>query len=116
MSEVDYNQDLPSAEREPHTQAHKIDITLEKAQSTASNDLPCRCCPRHVREARRPPVGVWPVAQIIVEFEAVQTAWGRQSVQAMGYMVSFSVLDICTHLTLNGAEVQEGTCRHVSNT
>lgn len=89
MSEVDYIQDHPSPDQEgPHISADKIHVTLEKAQSTISDDSPCRCCARHVREAkRRPPVGVWPVAQIIVQFEAVQTAWGRQSVQVMGYMV-----------------------------
>jgi hypothetical protein len=85
MSQVDNRRGLsspkPDAIDNPNTLLAKAD-----------GDGPALvCCSCHVREARQLPVRSWPVPQIIVEFQDMQMAWGRQAVQMMDHTVSSTV-------------------------
>jgi hypothetical protein len=86
MSQVDNRRGLSSPKPDAIDNSNTL---LAKADGHAQAAPVCCSC--HVREARQLPVRSWPVPQIIVEFQDMQMAWGRQAVQMMGHTVSPTV-------------------------
>jgi hypothetical protein len=112
MSQVDNLQGISSPK--PDDAANNPNILLAKADGDGPASACCSC---HVHEARQLPVRSWPVPQIIVEFQDMQMAWGRQAIQNMGYTVSPTIYFFgdyfpksagCFHVS-NRAGIQEGT-------